>query len=92
MCAEAAKVLPHMPASTKPSHGIQKEEFRRDVRVLEVCCQDCNDQVLFQRFPIHEAKCPIQGAMQDQNSRCVIMCIVQAQDEGDGLNYIQVSM
>jgi len=79
MCAEAAKVLPHMPASTKPSHGIQKE-VRRDVRVLEVCCQDCNDQALFQRYPIHEDKCPIQGAMQDQNSTCAIMYIVQAQE------------
>lgn len=85
MCAEAAKVLPHIPASTKPSHGIQKEEVRRDARVLEVCCQDCNDQTLFQRCPIHEDKCPIQGAMQDQKSTCVIMYIVQAQDEGDGL-------
>jgi hypothetical protein len=80
MCAEAAKVLPHMPASTKPSHGIQKEEVRRDVSLLEVCCQDCNDEALFQRCPIHEDKCPIQGAMQDQNSTCVIMYIVQAQE------------
>jgi hypothetical protein len=38
-----------------------------------------------ERCPIHEDKCPIQGAMQDQNSTCVIMYIVQAQDEGDGL-------
>jgi hypothetical protein len=85
MFAEAVKVLLCMPASKKPSHGIQKEEVRRDVRVLEACCQDCNDQALFQRCPIHEDKCPIQGAIQDQNSTCVIMYIVQPQDEGDGL-------